>query len=154
MCARFRSVVGKEWKPGQPLPLELVDGTPAEGVWAGFATREKLAWWTRQPGNELAQGEAVAEIAERADDSGEMIWGAVPEGSRLLFVVEPSPVGKNYRLAKMVTTAATAEQSAYFRHGRYPVLGKLRRDSSIEEIAPLAPPPPLLRKVAEQGELF
>lgn len=153
MCNRFRSVVGKEWKPGDELPLELAGGETVQGVWAGFATREKLKWWLRQHGNQLAQGEEVAEVAERADDTREVIWGPVPRGARLIFVLAPPPPGKLYRLARMLTTAANENQVAYFRHGRYPVLGSLSGQGEIRDVAPQVlevrdrPPP-------AQGELF
>ncbi|MDX2080526.1 MAG: hypothetical protein SFU53_07055 [Terrimicrobiaceae bacterium] len=152
MCSRFRSVVGKEWKPGDALPLELAGGQEVEGIWMGFATREKLAWWLRQPGNELAQGEPVAEIAERADDTKELIWGPAPPEAGLIFVLEPAPPGKDYRPAKMVTTAANEEQTAYYRHGRFPLLGRLETDGSLREIPPAKPPPPT--DPPKQFELF
>lgn len=155
MCNRFRSAVGKEWKPGDKLPLELVDGTPAEGVWAGFATEERLAWWIRQPGNVLAQGEEAAEIAERAGDTRELVWGAAPPNARLVYVLEPARAGKNYRLARMITTAANADQVLYFRHGRFPLFGTLLPDGSIQKIPPAKPPAsPPVRPPPAQGELF
>ena len=80
-----------------------------------------------------------------------MVWGDAPAGARLLFVLLAREPGKDYRLAKMVTTAATPAQSAYFRHDRSALFGKLRPDGTIETILPLSPkgPPP-----KAQGELF
>jgi len=53
----------------------------------------------------------------------EMIWGDAPPNARLFFVLVPEP-GKSYRLAKMVTTAATSPpQKAPFRHDRSALFG-------------------------------
>jgi hypothetical protein len=138
----FRTLDSKIWKPSQPVPLWLADGTKVEGIWAGSATEEKFAWWLRDAGNQLTQSEPVAAVASKADDDGEIIWGEAPTGARLLFVLEASPPGKNYRLAKMVTTAAKAAQIAYFRHDRAPLFGTLKLDGSIQRIPPLNPQPP------------
>lgn len=147
----FRNLDGKLWKPGEPVFLTLADGTKVEGVWAGSAREDKLARWLRAPGNELAQTEEVSEIAIKADDTKETIWGAAPAGARLLFVLEPPPTGKNYRLAKMVTTAATPAQVIHFRHERFSLFGILKPDGTIAKIPPLPPPSP---EHPTQGELF
>ena len=101
----YRTLDGHERKPSTPLPFQLADGSLVEGIWAGSAMEEKLDWWLRKAGNELVQSEVVAAIAVKADDNDEIIWGNAPAGARLLFVLEAPPPGKNYRLAKMVTTA-------------------------------------------------
>jgi hypothetical protein len=147
----FRTLDGKQWKPSQRIYLMLPNGAKVEGIWAGSAQEEKLAWWLRKPGNILAQTEEVAEIAVKAEDTGKINWGAAPKGARLIFVLEAPTVGKNgetYRLAKMVTTAATPAQIAYFRDERFSLFGKLQTDGSIDRVQPLSPPP------AEQGELL
>jgi hypothetical protein len=143
MCSRFRSAVGKEWKPCDTLPVDLADEVEAAGVWAGFATSEKLEWWLRKPGHRIVQTtEPVIAIAERADDTGELIWADIEPSAHLLFVLEPPPAGKDYRLARLVTKAATAAQAAYFRHDRFPLLGHLERGGLLKEISPSDPPPP------------
>jgi hypothetical protein len=147
----FRTTDGQERKPGPVIPFELTDGSTVEAIWAGSATEEKLDWWLRKPGSQLAQTEPVAAVASKADDDGELIWGDAPHGARLLFVIEAAPPGKSYRLAKMVTTAATAAQHAYFRHDRSALFGLLNADGSIKKIAPCQPPPPA---GPAQGELF
>jgi hypothetical protein len=138
----FRTRDGQQWKPKDSLQLTLCDGTKVIGTWAGSATEEKLACWLQQPGNQLAQTDEVSEVAARADDTGETIWGAAPVNARLLFVVLAQEPGKNYRLAKMVTTAVTPSQIAYFRHPRFSLFGRLKLDGTIERISPLPPPPP------------
>lgn len=147
----YRTLDGDERRPSAPVPLSMADGSVAEGIWAGSATEEKLDRWLRKAGNQLAQSEPVAAIASKADDDGEMIWGDAPIGACLIFVLEASPPGKNYRLAKMVTTAANPPQTAYFRHERSALFGTLQPDGRIRKIPPLTPPPP---KGPAQGELF
>jgi hypothetical protein len=147
----FRTLQGEVRKPSVPLSFELADGQALQAIWAGSATEEKLEWWLNKAGNDLAQSEPVAAIASKADDDGEMIWADAPPGARLIFVVLGEEAGKGYRLAKMVTTAATPAQHAYFRHDRAALFGSLGPEGGIRRIAPLAPPPPQ-RPV--QGELF
>jgi len=147
----FRTPDGHAWKASDEIPLTLADGTKVSGIWAGSAMEEKLDWWLRPFGNQLTQSEVISEIAVKADDTKEMIWGAAPPEARLFFVLEAMAPGKNYRLAKMVTTAATPAQVAYFRHERFSLFGKLGPDGSPGKIAPLPPPPPLPKT---QGELF
>lgn len=147
----FRTLDGKQWKAGQPIRLTLADGTKAEGIWAGSAQEEKLAWWLRKPGNVIAQTEDVSEIAVKAEDTGQINWGAAPKGAKVIFVLEAPTVGKkggSYRLAKMVTTAATPAQIACFHDERFSLFGTLQPDGSINRIPPLSPPP------GGQGELL
>ena len=147
----FQTPGGVERKPSTPIPLLLADSSSVEGIWAGSATDEKLGWWLAKPGNQIAQSELVSAIAAKADDNGEIIWGDAPNGARLIFVLEASPPGKNYRLAKMVTVAATPPQIAHFRHERSALFGTLQPDGSIKRIPPLNPPPP---PAPDQRELF
>lgn len=150
----FRTLDGRLWKAGQPLSLTLADGTPVEGLWGGSAQEEKLDWWLRKPGHQLTQTDEAAEVAVRDDDTDEINWGPAPPRARLFFVLEPPVTGKNgepYRLAKMVTTATTPEEAAYFNDTRFALFGRFRPDGSIARIPPLPPPPP---KPPAQGELF
>lgn len=147
----FRTTTGQERKPGPEIPFELCDGTRIEAIWAGSATEEKLPWWLGRAGNQLAQSEPVSAVASKADDDGELIWGQAPAGARLLYVIEPAAPGKTYRLAKMLTTAATPPQAAYFRHQRSALFGRLNPEGRLERIPP--PPPPKPAGPA-QRELF
>ena len=147
----FRTLDGKLWKPSHPVSLTLADGVKVERIWAGSAQEEKLAWWLGKPGNQLAQTEEVSEVAIKADDAREIVWGAAPAGSRLLFELEAPPPGKNYRLAKMVTTAANPAQVVHFRHERFSLFGTLKPDGTVARIPPLPPPLP---DRPSQGNLF
>ena len=150
----FRTADGQLWKASQPLDLTLADGTKVEAVWGGSAQEEKLAWWLAKPGHQLAQTREVAEVAVRDDETHDIAWGAAPAGASLFFVLEAPVQGKNgasYRIAKMVTTAVTEAQFAYFRDTRFSLFGTLHPDGSIRRIPALPPPPP---KAPLQGELF
>lgn len=147
----FRTLDGRLWKPGQAVALAFADGSKVEGIWVGSAQEERLKWWLGEPGNQLAQSEVVSQIASRAKDTKETIWGAAPVGARLLFVVMAPEPGKHYRRAKMVTTSCNPAQVAYFRHDRFSLFGTLKPDGTIAKVSPLPPPPPI---PPAQGELF
>lgn len=156
MPHRFRSREGKVYGPGNktPFPVWFADGTEAEVIWGGCAQNEKLSWWLRKPGHGIAQTAEVAAVAIEAEDTGEFVWGDAPAGVRLIFVVEPPTVsksGSSYRLAKMVTVEATAEQLAYFRDTRFALFGTLDGAGRVDAVASLEPPPAL---PPVQGELF
>jgi hypothetical protein len=105
-------------------------------------------------GNELTQTAVVSGVAVRDDETNEVRWGNAPEGVRLFFVLEPPVLGKTgeaYRIAKMVTAAATPAQLAYFRDERFALLGVLNPEGTIKTAEPLRPPNP---EPPEQGELF
>ena len=87
-------------------------------------------------------------------ETKELNWGDAPSGARLLFVLKPFATGKSgerYRLALMVTTAATPAQGIYFGEPRFALFGALNADGTITKTQPLEPPPP---KPPLQGELF
>lgn len=150
----FRTLDGTLRKAGHRIPFFLADGTVVEAVWGGSARQEILDWWLRKPGHVLAQSEEVAAVAVRDDETQEIRWGEAPRGVRLFFVIKSETVSKEgvpYRMAVMVTTAATPEQTAYFRDERFALFGRLNPDGSREVVSSLPPPapePPL------QGDLF
>lgn len=157
MPHRFRTPDGKEWTTGVRFPLFRPDGTEVEGMWAGCARYEILPWWLRKPGNELTQSSEVSGIGIKGEDDDVLRWDTTPPGARLFFVLEPAKVGKSgesYRIAKMVTTAATPAQLAYFHDERYALLGGFDAAGEISIMPPLAPPEALPPEKPEQGELF
>jgi hypothetical protein len=146
----FRTTTGELWRAGQPIPLTLPDGTVATEKWAGSAKEERLEWWLRAgSGNQLARTAPVAAIG--TNDSGALLWADAAPGSHAFFVIVAPEPGKSYRLAKMVTAAASSALAAAIRHDRFALLGTLTPDGAIEKLTPpepAAPPPPA------QGELF
>lgn len=157
MPHRFRTPDGTIWQTGQPFPLFLPDGTEIEGIWGGCAQHEKLSWWLKKPGHELAQSAGIAGIGIKGEDDDILRWDTTPQGARLFFVVEPPKVGKSgasYRLVKMVTVAATPEQFAFFRDERYALLGYFDASREISVMTPSRPPDPEPPKGPAQGELF
>jgi hypothetical protein len=147
----FRTLDGTVRKPSTPISFERADGTAVEAIWASSAQEEKLDWWLRDPGSQLVQSEEVIAIAVKAKDTQELLWADAPPGARLIFLLQPPPPGKNYQLAKMVTTASTPAQIATFRHDRFSLFGTLNCNGTISKIPPLDPPPPAPKA---QGELF
>ncbi len=150
MPNRFRTTEGHVRTPGETLPLELPDGTVVTGIWGGSAQEEKLAWWLDKPGSQLAQSEPVSAIATKGEED-QLIWGEAPAGARLFFVLLAPDPGKDYRIAKMVTTPVNPAQLAYFQDDRFSLFGYFKPDGTLLEIpAPQPPPPP----PKDQGELF
>ncbi len=150
----FRTTDNRVWKASQPIPLFRADGPECVGVWGGSAQGEKLKWWLSKPGHELVQTAVVSGVAVRDDETDEVRWGETPDGVRLFFVLEPPVLGKTgeaYRIAKMVTAAATPAQLAYFRDEHFALLGIFNPDGTIKTVEPLRPPDPA---PAAQGELF
>lgn len=139
----FRTIHGREFRPGENLRLVLANGTEAWGIWGGSAKGEKLPWWVNKPGHQLAQTtDQISGIAIRDEDHTEVRWGAAPSGAHLFFVLEPPRGGKNYRIAKMVTIAATPGQTAYFKEDRFSLFGSFAPDGTIRKLEAPAPPPP------------
>lgn len=153
----FRTLDGHPWKPGDRFPATLANGTVAMAVWGGCARHETLREkWLRPHGNELAQGPPVSEVAITDEETGKTRWGPSPSGAGLLFVLLPVVTGKDgrdYRLAKLITTEATAAELAYFRDNRVALYGTLAPDGKMKIIPPATPPPPDA-PIPVQGELF
>jgi len=146
----YKTLDGTVWRPSKSISLTRADGTKLEGIWAGSAQEEKLDWWMRPPGTDLAQTDEVAEIAVKDEDTNELRWGKAPPGARIFFVLQPPVTGKSgesYRLAKLVTNAATSAQIEYFNDERFSLFGTLNADGTIARIPPLPPPPPEQREL-------
>jgi hypothetical protein len=104
-------------------PRSIVEARGSTGalsaVWAGFARSEILSWWKRQGAIELDI--EATEFAERSDKTGELVWGAVPEGLVLRAVLDARG---NTPLLKVVTRQATDREMDIYGHRRMPVLDR------------------------------
>ena len=64
----------------------------------------------------------VERFGEKDKATGQQNWEDAPAGSALEGLLLPTPPGKDYRLLKVVTQAATADQLARLGNDRAPVL--------------------------------
>ena len=104
------------------LPGRLVGawkniGAPCRFVWAGFATVERMDWWTRQ-GWTLVDVPAHR-FAERSERTRRLAWDEVPRGFVVRGVIE---LGAAAPTLKIVTRAANAEELVRFEHPRMPLI--------------------------------
>lgn len=139
MCAAIE-IHGKTLRPGK-LVAAWRNAGPDFFTWAGFARRERLAWWMQQ-GGELVDVPAHR-FAERSDRDRRLRWDDVPPGSVVRGLLDLH-TGKP--LLKIVTRASTAGELARFEHDRMPLIEPPQ--FSAEPIPSREPAP------SAQGELF
>ncbi len=127
MCNRFIQK-GQEVKPGQQATV-LLRGPAgefelpfAEAVFGGPARAESRNYWIKREGAEPVLVPGIERFGEKDQATGEQHWEDVPAGSALEGLLLPTPPGKHYRLLKVVTQAATAEQIARLGNDRVPVV--------------------------------
>lgn len=139
---------GRVIKPGERLRVKMrgPGGTyelDFEGaVFGGPARAESRAYWERREGAEDVLVPDVSAFGEKSQLSGEQGWEELPAGSALQGLLLPLPEGKDYRLLKIVTQAATPDQCARLGNPRAPLLaGETPRTSE----------PPLPRRPASSG---
>lgn len=126
MCNR---VVQKDQaiKPGQNLKV-LMRGPqgefelPFDAVFGGPAKKESRNYWIRKEGAEDVIVPDVTRFGEKNKTTGEQGWEDVAPGSSLEGFLLPQPPGKDYRLLKIVTQLATADQFARLGNDRAPVV--------------------------------
>ena len=95
---------------------------PFEAVFAGPAKSESRNYWIKREGAEPVIVPDVTRFGERNKATGAQGWADVPPGSSLEGLLLPTPPGKGYRLLKVVTQPATAEQLASLGNDRAPVV--------------------------------
>jgi hypothetical protein len=128
MCNRVVQK-GKVIKPGERLTVLLKGpgGTfemPFEAVFAGPAKRESRGYWIQREGAEDVIVPEVTRFGEKHKVTEEQGWEDVPPGSALEGLLLPQPPMKDYRLLKIVTQPATADQLARLGNDRAPVVRK------------------------------
>ncbi len=127
MCNRYVQQ-GSEVRPGQKTTV-LMRGPGGEfelpfddAVFGGPARRESRSYWIRREGAEDVLVPGIERFGEKDKRTGRQNWATVPPNSTLEGLLLPPPPGKSYRLLKIVTQPATAEQADRLGNDRVPVL--------------------------------
>lgn len=126
MCNRFVQK-GREVRPGQRAvvlmkgPGGLFEMPFDAAVFGGPARNESRNYWIKREGAEAVIVPDIERFGEKDKTSGQQNWEDVPAGSALEGLLLPTPTGKDYRLLKVVTQTATAEQMARLGNDRVPV---------------------------------
>lgn len=126
MCNRVVQK-GRMVKPGEKLTV-LMKGPgayfelPFEATFAGPAKRESRGYWMRQERAEDVIVPDVTQFGEKNKATDEQGYEDVQPGSALQGLLLPQPPGKGYRLLKIVTQPATADQMARLGNDRAPVV--------------------------------
>ena len=127
MCNRIVQK-GREVKPGQTL-MVLMRGPGGdfempyeEAVFGGPARSESRNYWIKREGAEPVIVPHVERFGEKDKTTGQQNWEDTPPGTALEGLLLPTPPGKAYRLLKVVTQDATADQIARLGNDRAPVV--------------------------------
>lgn len=127
MCNRFVQQ-GREVKPGQAA-LVLMKGPGGtyelpfeEAIFGGPARAESRRYWETREQAEPVLVPDIESFGEKNKATGQQNWESVPPGTALEGLLLPRPPGKNYRLLKVVTQPASADQLERLGNDRVPVL--------------------------------
>ena len=126
MCNRFVQK-GREVRP-QQTAVVLMKGPggyfelPFEAVFGGPARNESRNYWIKREGAEPVIVPEVERFGEKDKTTGQQNWEDVPAGTALEGLLLPKPPGKEYRLLKVVTQAATPDQFARLGNDRVPLM--------------------------------
>jgi len=126
MCNRFVQK-GREVRPQQNATV-LMKGPggffelPFDAVFGGPARSESRNYWIIREGAEPVIVPDIERFGEKNKTTGQQHWEDVPPGTALEGLLLPTPPGKEYRLLKVVTQPATADQFARLGNDRAPVL--------------------------------
>ena len=127
MCDRFVEK-GREVRPGQRA-LVLMRGPGGEfevpfdeAVFGGPARNESRHYWIKREGAELVLVPDISRFGEKDKATQEQNWEDVPAGSSMEGLLLPRPPGVGYRLLKVLTQAATADQIARLGNDRAPIV--------------------------------
>ncbi len=93
-----------------------------EAVFGGPARSESRNYWIKREGAEPVIVPDIERFGEKDKTTGEQNWEDLPAGSALEGLLLPRPPGKDYRLLKVVTQAATPDQIARLGNDRAPVV--------------------------------
>jgi hypothetical protein len=93
-----------------------------EAIFGGPARNESRKYWTHREGAVEVLIPDVTRFGEKDPSTGEQRWEDLPAGSALEGLLLPRPPGKDYRLLKVVTQAATPDQIRLLGNDRAPVV--------------------------------
>jgi hypothetical protein len=96
-----------------------------EAVFGGPAKIESRNYWIKREGAVDVVVPEVSRFGEKNKTTGEQGWEDLPPGSALEGLLLPQPPGKDYRLLKIVTQPATADQVARLGNDRAPIVRSL-----------------------------
>jgi hypothetical protein len=115
---------------------------PFEAVFAGPARSESPDYWIKREGAEAVLIPEISRFVEKDKQSGRQTWEDVPGGSAMEGLLLPVPPGKDYRLLKIVTQAATPEQLARLGNDRVPILCSAPHPYTENRDCVVSSPPP------------
>jgi hypothetical protein len=127
MCNRVVQKGRGMVKPGGKLYI-LLKGPggffelPFEGTFAGAAKKEKRQYWLNVERAEEVIIPDVEGFEEKNKETDVQNHETLPPGSALEALLLPAPTGKDYRLLKVLTQAATPEEAARWGNDRAPVI--------------------------------
>ncbi len=93
-----------------------------EAIFGGPARIESKNYWVRRESAEEVIIPNVSKFGEKHKMTGAQGWEDLPEDSSLAGLLLPIPPGKNYRLLKVLTQPATAEQLNRLGNDRAPIV--------------------------------
>ena len=93
-----------------------------EAVFGGPAKTESRRYWIHREGAEEVRVPNISKFGEKNKSTGGQGWEEVAPGSSLEGLLLPRPLGKEYRLLKIVTQPATPEQVARLGNDRAPIV--------------------------------
>jgi hypothetical protein len=147
MCNRYVQN-GREVRPGQGSTV-LMRGPGGdfevlfdEAIFGGPARSESRSYWISREGAEPVLVPDIERFGEKDQARSRQNWEEVPAHSAMEGLLLPRLPGKDYRLLKVVTQPATAEQFARLGNDRVPIFTQLagRVLSPSEPGEPVAKP--------------
>jgi hypothetical protein len=126
MCNRYVQK-GREVRPGQRTKV-ILKGPGAEfeidfdeAIFGGPARKESRNYWIEREGAEPVLVPDIERFGEKDKATGQQNWEDVPANSVMEGLLLPRPPGKDYRLLKVLTQPAAADQLARLGNDRVPV---------------------------------
>jgi hypothetical protein len=126
MCNRYVQK-GREVRPGQRTKVLLkCPGAEFEidfdeAIFGGPARKESRNYWIEREGAEPVLVPDIERFGEKDKATGQQNWEDVPANSVMEGLLLPRPPGKDYRLLKVLTQPAAADQLARLGNDRVPV---------------------------------